>query len=238
MKQVHAAIFSLLLMALCGCEEQSITNQDPTTRTDRSPITAAPESDGGSPLISNGQSLPLPTITKQTFTPAYSLFADTKCHTWRITWPTYPAGTDPTKIPTVFSVLTGGLNSFSFLNNTLASNTYKSTFNLYNNDKLETANTLWSELKYAYEAGEKMTQVWFSKKAYSVKEIEYMVKERPQLFEIYWQNPTDLYTEFSCKQGETYLFNLKLDQQQRYGGIRIVSMTPRIIEIYLSEPTN
>lgn len=235
-------LLTFCLIALCGCKEQVITSQELTTPTDRA---SARGGSGDGILNPGGQPLPSPTITKQTFIPDYDLFAETKCQAWRITWPTYPAGTDPNLIPSVFAVANGALSSFHFLNNTSASTTYKTNFNLYNNAKLETANTLWTELKYAYGAGDKMETAWFYKTNYSVSKIEYMVKERPSLFETYWNGASfDLYTEFTYKQGDIYLYKLtnpNPDWNQnpyRYGGVRIVSMTPRIIEVYLAEPNN
>ena len=235
------SVLTFCLIALCSCEEQVINSQELTTPTSRA---SARESSGGGIINPNGQPLPPPTITKQTFIPAYDLFAETKCQAWRITWPTYPAGTDPNLIPSVFTVANGALNSFNYLNNTLAATTYKTNFNLYNNAKLETANTLWTELKYAYDGGNKMETAWFYKTNYPVSKIEYMVKERPSLFETYWNGAQfdvyNYYTQFTYKQGDIYLYKLTSQNQNpyRYGGVRIVSMTPRIIEVYLAEPNN
>ncbi|WP_232325938.1 hypothetical protein [Spirosoma montaniterrae] len=56
--------------------------------------------------------------------------------------------------------------------------------------------------------------------------------ERPDKFETYWvdnSNEPPVY-----QQGDLFLF--KLTEQHLYGGIRIVSMTPRIIEVYLAVP--
>ncbi|GAB2603453.1 hypothetical protein [Spirosoma areae] len=233
------SLLTFCLIAICGCKEQVITSQERTTSTAQG---SARESSGGGIINPGGQTLPPPTITKQTFIPDYKPFAETKCQTWRITWPTYPAGTDPNLIPTVFTAANGALNSFQYLNNTSASTTYKTNFNLYNNTKLETANTLWTELTYAYGAGQKMEMAWFYKTNYTVSKIEYMVKERPSLFGTYWESASfdvyNLYTEFTYKQGDIFLFKLGNQNPYRYGGVRIVSMTPRIIEVYLAEPNN
>ncbi|GAB2600397.1 hypothetical protein [Spirosoma areae] len=237
------SLFAFCLLALCSCEEQAITRQQATTPT---PQSSARQSSQGSPIKSGGQTLPPPIITKQTFIPAYSLFAETKCQAWRITWPTYPAGTDPNQIPTVFTVANGALNSFHYLNNTSASTTDKTNFNLYNNAQLKTANMLWSELKHVLDDNDKMDVTYFYKTNYSVDKLEYMVKERPSLFETYWTSAqftvTNYNNYFTYQQGDIYLYklqNLHPDWNQnpnRYGGIRIVSMSPRIIEVYLAEP--
>lgn len=225
-------VISVCLFTLCSCEEQAISRMEVTT-----PTSQVSTLEGG--VKSGGQTLPAPSIIKQTFIPTYSPFSETKCHAWRITWPTYPAGTDPNLIPTVFTTSSGGLNSFHFLNNTSATTTYKTNFNLYNNAKVETANTLWTELKYTFDGLQNMETTRFYKSSYTVKTIEYMVKERPSLFESYFNNVQDvnnLYTEFTYQQGDIFLY--KLEKQNRYGGVRIVSMTPRIIEVYLTEPNN
>lgn len=226
-------IFALSVMALCGCEERFMEPQGPTARADKV-LNPPPEGTGGFTPNPGGQPLPYPTIIKQTFIPEYSLFAHTKCHTWRITWPIYPAGTDQNKIPTVFALSNGALNSFNYLNSVSAANTYKANFNLYHNAKLETANALWDELTYSFGAGNQMETTWFNKAEFSVKAIENMVKNRPSLFEAYWVDNNQEPPIY--QQGDIFLFRLM--DQNRYGGIRIVSMTPRIIEVYLAVPNN
>lgn len=170
---------SLLLIGLCGCEESIIERKDMTARTEG--IVPNQPSNGIEGYIPNpgGQSLPYPTITKKTFIPEYSLWAHTKCLTWRIEWPNYPAGTDSNKIPTVFTLSNGALNSFDFLNGQPASTTYKTNFNLYHNAQLEMSRTLWSELVHAFGAGNQMDAVWFNQVDVSLKTLEHMVKERP-----------------------------------------------------------
>lgn len=231
----EASVFSLLLVALCGCEEQLITRQEPMAPTSQVVASPAPAALGD--IIGNVPSLPTPTIIEQTYVPAEEFFAHTRCRAWQITWPTYAVGTDPNKIPTVFSITNGSLNSFSFLNNTVVTNTYKATFNLYHNTKLETANTLWDELIHTFNAGEKMETTFFKKSKHSAASIETWVKGRPELFEIYWEADIipPIGTEVkNYQQGDIYLF--RRANQNRYGGIRIVSMTPRIMEVYSAEP--
>lgn len=195
---------------------------------------------GGPGGISNGPSLPLPTVITQTYVPANKFFAHTRCRAWRVTWPTYPAGTNPNLIPTVFTVKNGNLNSFNFLNNTSATNTYKANFNLYHNNKLETANQLWEEITHVLNGGGTMATTYFHKTNHSAASVETWVKGRPDLFRLYWEEEAiSPYTDVSnYQQGEIYLFKIDdpnvaiLDQ---FGGIRIVSVTPRIIEVYLAE---
>ena len=234
MKQVTA--LSLLLIALCSCEQQSITRQEPTTVTDWVAANSAPATLGG--ITTNGPSLPFPTIIKQTYVPTNTLFAHTRCRAWRITWPTYPVGTNPDLIPTMFSVTDGTPYSFNFLNNTGAANTYKTDFNLYHDNKLASVYDMWSELTHlAIDKIDwnKLEKTRFNKSKNTAAQVETWVKGRPELFELNWEDTIDTATEIeNYQQGGIYLF--KLENKKRYGGIRIVSMTPRIIEVYLAEP--
>ncbi len=234
MKSINQLIAcSFLVATLCACEEPSITTQQPTTATN--------QSDGGSvraglgTIVSNGPSLPGPTIIKQTYVPTNSFFADHQCRTWRITWPAYPVGTNPDLIPTMFSVADGTPYSFNFLNNTQAANTFKTTFNLYHNAKLASVYDMGEEVDHVFGNVNELEQVWFNKSKYSIASVETWVKGRPQLFELKWEQTVDSHTEFeNYKKDDLYLF--KLVKQKRYGGVRIVSMNPRIIEVYLAEP--
>ncbi|GAB3643332.1 hypothetical protein [Spirosoma arcticum] len=245
MQPVKAAIVSsLFLITVFGCEESSITLQEPTARTDRG-FTNPP---GGGDSFPEGNpsdkapspgGLPYPTITKQTFIPDYDLWAQTKCHAWRIEWPNYPAGTDPNKIPTVFTLSNSALNSFDYLNGRPAITTYKTNFNLYHNAQIEMSETLWDELIYSFGAGEEMESIWFNKVTISVKTLEHWVTERPALFESNWVDNNQEPPVY--QQGDVFLFRLfgvTPADPDRYGGIRIVSMTPRIIEVYLAVPNN
>ncbi|GAB3547158.1 hypothetical protein [Spirosoma fluminis] len=233
MKQLTA--FSLLLITFCSCEPESIMRQEPTTTTNPSAANARQSVLGGT--IINGPSLPAPTIIEQTYIPANEWFADTRCRAWRITWPTYPAGTSPKLIPTMFSIATGTPYSFNFLNNTAAANTYKTTFNLYHANKLASVYNMWEELSHVVGNTDKLEPVRFNKSKFSAATIETWVKGRPNLFEIYWEDTVDTATDIeNYQKGDIYLF--KLTKQNRYGGIRVVSITPRIIEVYFAEPNS
>lgn len=237
MKKV--SLFSaLLLTALCSCEQQSITRLEPTTAINPVVANSTPAALGGT--IKNGPSLPAPTVIAQTYVPANDLFAHTRCRAWRITWPTYPVGTNPNLIPTMFSVANGTPYSFNFLNNTAAVNTYKTDFNLYHDNKLASVYDMWSELTHLAVDKidwDKLEGSRFNKSKYSAASVETWVKGRPDLFALKWEDTVNTTTEIeNYQQGDIYQF--KLEKQNRYGGIRIVSMTPRIIEVYLAEPNN
>ncbi|MBD2701675.1 hypothetical protein IC229_13575 [Spirosoma sp. BT702] len=217
-------------MALCSCKEQAITPQPATM-----PTSEASARQGIEGNKSGGQTLPQPTIIQQVYVPANDLFAHTRCRAWRITWPTYPAGTSPNQIPTMFSVSTGTPYSFNYLNNTSATTTYKTDFNLYHNNTLASVYDMWSQLTHVVGNTSMLEQTWFNKSEYTAAQMETWVKGRPSNFETFWEHTVATTTEIeNYKQGD--LFQFRLVKQNRYGGIRIVSMTPRIIEVYLAEP--
>ena len=133
-------------------------------------------------------------LIQRSLKPRDESFDDTKCYAWRITWPEYDDDADLDLIPTVFSTANGELNSFDFLNNTAASNTYNGHFSLYNGDKVEAANTLFSELQYVAGGFDQMTAICFAESKISLDFIMEWVTSRPSLFEVYWPGvcPDDL----------------------------------------------
>lgn len=234
MKSIKQLIaFSFLLCTLFACEEHSGTSPQPTPVISHGETGSARVGAGG--IIGNVPSLPSPTIIKQTFVPTNEFWDDYRCLAWRITWPTYPAGTSPQLIPTMFSLGGGTPYSFNFLNNTQAANTFKTSFNLYHDNKIASVGDMWEELTHVFGNPNEVETVWFNKNQVSVSTVESWVKGRPKMFELKWEQNLDSSTEFeNYQKDDVYLF--KLLEQKRYGGIRIVSMTPRIIEVYLAEP--
>jgi len=75
-----------------------------------------------------------------------------------------------------------------------------------------------------------METVRFAKVDKSVSTIKYWVEERPDQFENYWPGSSDVELEYES--GDFFMF--ELTDQKLYGGIRIVSMSPRIVEVYLA----
>jgi hypothetical protein len=220
------------VVAFSGCQEDAFTNQEVRPLTNATASSQLTEG-MGEYKAPNGENLAYPTIIKRTFIPLNPIFANTKCLSWKITWPAYPAGTDPEKIPTVFRTSNGALNSIYYLNNTHPQNTLLADFSLYHNNKLEAAVMMWEELDYRDLS---MKPVYFYKTAHSLKTIEEWVKERPQLFGINWQSSTEM--EATYQAGDIFLYKLETDGGNKilYGGIRIVSMNPRVIEVYLAVP--
>ncbi|MDO1450812.1 hypothetical protein Q0590_31350 [Rhodocytophaga aerolata] len=223
---------SVFVIAFSGCQEDVFTHQEvkPLANT-----TIADQGNGsiGGYKAPNEQEVPYPTIIKQTFIPSNPLFATMKCLAWKITWPVYAAGTNPEKIPTVMKTSNGALHSIYYLNNTHPQNTLSADFSLYHHNKLEAAVTMWEELDHRDVS---MKPVYFYKTAYSIKTIEGWVKERPQLFETNWQSSIEM--EASYQAGDIFLYRIELIEENKnfYGAIRIVSVTPRVIEVYMGVP--
>lgn len=223
----------MFLIFSVGCEESFMTR-------DQHPVLEGKTFGGGSEGPGsytdhpNGDRYPYPEIVDKVFIPPYDLFAGMKCLAWKITWPDYEGTADIDKIPTVFRT-NGALNSFYYLNNVDPQNTYDTKFSIYYDDKVTSSNVLWNELDYTFNSPVgSMETVRFAKVDQPVSTIQYWVEERPQLFESNWPGSTDL--ELDYEEGDFFIYHLT--SQNLYGGIRIVSLSPRIIEVYLAVPNN
>jgi hypothetical protein len=229
------ALASVMILALPGCEDNMFQRDQQTIG---GKTIGGGGYDGPGDLTENPDGrYPYPEIIEQEYIPSYDLFAHTKCLAWRITWPEYAGNYDTDLIPTVFSRQTGLVNSFNFLNNTSAQNTYKGNFSLYYGNKVESANTMWTELDYSFGAGGNMETAYFAHSDMPLKNIMDWVMERPSLFKSYWPGSSD--NELDYEEGDFIQFKLAVsnnDNDSLYGGIRIVSMTPRIVEVYLAVP--
>lgn len=178
-----------------------------------------------------------PEIIKTEFIPSFSDFDHTKCLAWRIIWPEYPVAADADKIPTVFSFEKETLNSLEFLNNTSPQNTYDGIFSLFYNFRLQAVNAMWTELIWSFPGFENIDGVVFAESTMELDEIIYLVTERPSLFKTYWPKLGGAaLDQFDYSEGD--FFQFQLSPSETYGGIRIVSMTPRIIEVYLAVPND
>lgn len=226
-------VISMLALTLSSCEDSLFERDQPT-------ISGTTLGEGGKDLPEglmddrDGR-YPYPEIIEREYIPSNDLFNHTKCLAWRITWPAYDASVDPEKIPTVFSKETGFVNSIHFLNNTSPGNTYKCNFSLYYGNKVESANTMWTELIYSFEAGSNMVSTYLAESDLTLDDIKYMVMERPKLFQNYWSGEA-VDDNIDYEEGDIIQYKLDVGEIDLYGGIRIVSMTPRIIEVYLAVP--
>ena len=179
-----------------------------------------------------GHDYPYPDIIKREYIPKLRDFADFKCLAWRITWPWYDSDDGSGMIPTFFSRKTGALNSFDFLNSTHLQNTYNGTMSLYYQNRLEAVGTMWDELDYALVGFNSIDQIIFVKSDWSLGEIIDRVTGRPKLFKSLWPGGGSSEIDY----GEGDFFQFYLITAELYGGVRIVSMSPRIIEVYLAMP--
>lgn len=228
--KLFCAVVGMLVLTLAGCEDSLMQRNQQTVGGKT--FGGGDEGPGGFTENPDGR-YPFPEIIETEYIPSYDLFNETKCLAWRITWPAYDDDFDIDKIPTVLSVNNSALNSINYLNNTSPGNTHNGTFSLYFNDKVESANTMWTELTYSFGA-ESMETVYFAESDVPLKNIMDWVMERPSLFKSYW--PESSYNDMEYGEGDFIQF--KLEDAKLYGGIRIVSMTPRIIEVYLAVPNN
>ena len=179
-----------------------------------------------------GHDFPYPNIIEKTFIPSLDWFAHTKCIAWRIEWPTYNNSVDPDWIPSFFKTSNGALNSLSYLLSIDPKNKKTLNFSLYQDEKIEAANNI-AEL-WAWYEDYLAESPRFKKIDRSLSSIEHWVTERPDRFEKFWPSDESPPSEVSYQAGDFFLFHL--GKANRYGGIRIVSETPRIIEIYYTEP--
>lgn len=102
---------------------------------------------------------------------------------------------------------------------------------MFYGDKVEASASMWEVLDYA-DVSEGMEIPYFALSAQPLDNIIDWVTERPNLFELYW--PGGNQTELSYSESDFIQFYLT--KAGLYGGIRIVSMEPRIIEVYLAVP--
>lgn len=228
MKTVKNVVF-LFIMALSltftACEEDSET-LNIVGKISR----PTKEKPGG--FTDQPGALPAPKITEKMYIPEYDLWDHTRCIAWRIEWPEYPADVNPDMIPDFFSSEYGEVYSFNFLTRTDQSNKAQMDFSLYHGNMIRSSwynFELWPWYEdYLAESPR------FKKIDRSLSSIEHWVTERPDRFEKFWPSDESPPSEVSYQAGDFFLFHL--GKANRYGGIRIVSETPRIIEIYYTEP--
>lgn len=237
MKSFRLAILyvlsAMIMIFLAGCEENLMTRNNQPVLGKTFGGGGRDEGPGSYTDHPNGDRYPYPTIIKKVYIPPYDLFAAKKCLAWRIEWPDYAGSADIEKIPTVFA-MNGALNSFYYLNNVDPANTYKTKFSIYYDEKVASSNGLWDELDYTFNApSNSMETVRFAKVDEPLEDIQFWVEERPDQFENYWPGSSDVELDYSAS-GDFFIFHLT--DQQLYGGIRIASMDPRIIEVYLAVP--
>jgi hypothetical protein len=224
------AYTTALIVVLTSCEDHLVQPKSPAFGKKSNGDRDMPGGFQQNP----GETYAYPEIIEQEFIPSNEYFAYFKCRTWRITWPWIDGDYNSDLVPTVLSVNSGQLNSIEFLNNNSPSLTYNSTMSLYYQRRVESASTMWWQLDHSFDdaGSEDMESVRFAKIDMSLTSIMNMVQNRPKLFMSNWPGSTSNDLEYN--EGDFILFHL--DKADLYGGIRIVSMTPRIIEVYLAIP--
>jgi hypothetical protein len=220
-------VISIILMVVMSCQQESFGPEErdtPSNHTFKRDINDFVDQP-------NDKRVVYPTIVQKTFTSRYEHFAHTICKTWRITWPVYHSSISEDKIATAFSINNGALNSFDYLNNVDPLTTYNTHFSLYFDQNIKQTIDMWQHLTHvAYPGLLNMETTQFILTGLPLDTIEYMVKVRPSLFESFW--PGGGVYQLNYNEGDMILFRNMT--QNLYGGIRIVSIKPRIIEVYLA----
>lgn len=175
--------------------------------------------------------LPGVKIIRRTYIPSSSLFAHTHCHAVRIEWPEYDEDADPEMIPDLLATATQSLYDVNYLYNDPAKKA-NLDFSLYRENKLQTPYNTPGLYPLGGYTGDNPR---FAKYNASLETIKKMAIERPSLFESYYKDTMGAKPdEVDYQAGDFFL--VWLSEKNRYGGVRIVSETPRIIEVYIAEP--
>ncbi|MEO0334709.1 MAG: hypothetical protein AAF223_24050 [Bacteroidota bacterium] len=181
-----------------------------------------------------GHDFPYPSIIKKTFIPSLDWFAHTKCIAWRIEWPAYNDSVDPDWIPSFFKTSNGALNSLNYLLSIDPENKKTLSFSLYRDEKIDAANNI-ADL-WPWPESVEAKSVYFGKINKPVQVIQNWVTGRPSQFENNWEYVDSYEAEIDYQAGDFFIYHLP--DEDLYGGIRIVSMAPRVIEVYLAVPND
>jgi len=226
MLKASSYIIVMLLIECTSLPEENIRSLDKTTR---------PPQDSADDLTDQPGGLPYPHIVETTYISDIAAFAHTRCNAWRIEWPQYTANLDSYWIPSLFAVDKGSLSSINYLNATDPANKAKLDVSLYYDNMLKTpyyVNGLWSSTEdYTAE----ITR--FVKHDLSLEDLQDWVTQRPSQFEYYYTASKGVKSEeVSYQNGDFFL--MWLTDEDLFGGIRIVSNDPKIIEVYIAEENN
>ncbi len=221
-KKISLLTLTALSLALAACQEEP----EDLGRGDRT-VLKQPGGPGGKVVAPGGEHRPLPTIIEQYYPAELADYVGTKA--WRIEWPADAAGVDPEKIRTFFSISTGGLNNLQYMNSIDPLNKKKLSFSLFTDTRLKAAaveEELWGGGPHFADV------VYFGKIDKSLDAIKGWVTTRPSAFEHSWADTEDLSYDVEYQEGDFYIYQISDLTPVQYGGIRIVSEDPRIIEVY------
>ncbi|MEM9834200.1 MAG: hypothetical protein AAF944_26440 [Bacteroidota bacterium] len=225
-KQLTILVMTALSLTFTACEEDA----EILGRRDKI-ATIRPQNPGN--ITDQPGGLPYPNIIENTYISDIAMFDHTRCRAYRIEWPEYANDVDVDWIPSLFSADGGSLNSINYMNSIHPSNKAKLDLSLYYDNMLKTPYYVseiwpWNE-DYTAETTR------FIKYDLSLDNLHDWVTQRPSLFESYYNYQKGVKSEeVSYQQGDFFLMWLTNDNL--YGGVRIVSETPRIIEVYIAEP--
>ncbi|MGB3587664.1 MAG: hypothetical protein WBA23_14040 [Tunicatimonas sp.] len=214
------------VLALTACQEDVET----LGRGDRTIVTQ-PGGPGGKVVNPGGGEHAYPKIIERTYIPD-GHFVRTKCIAWRIEWPNYGGSVDTDQIPSFFKTSNGSLNSLAYLLSTDPANKKNVNFSLYLDEKIQAANDM-GEL-WPWPESIETTSVYFGKIDMPVSTIKFWATERPSQFENYWDQVDSIETEVDYQEGDFFIY--QIPDENLFGGIRIVSESPRIIEVYHAVP--
>jgi len=238
LKKLLSGLTLGVLLAFTSCQE-NIENLEGFRRSDNTEAIrpgglggkTTPPGGGPGGKVTPPSELPAPNIISQYYPTQTAEYAG--CYGWRIEWPGYADGTDSKAILSYFSTSTGFLNSLNQLENAPVAVKEKVTFSLYTDSQIRAAISdldLWGN---QYASGE---AVYFGKIDKTVDQIEKWVTNRPSNFELNWEHTDGAETDIEYQEGDFFIFQLPGLTPVHYGGIRIVSITPRVIEVYLAQP--
>jgi hypothetical protein len=170
----------------------------------------------------SGGNQPLPTVEviKKDFANAKG---------WRLTWKGgVITDENATKVQSIFSTITGAVNSIDFLNNTSWGNTNNADFMLFNGLKATSAISQLTQKTALHATTFKLTSM-------TVSDLENAAENNPNLFGLIYAWAFDAPTTTKSYQaGQIYVF--KTDRvPAKYGAVRIVSMNPRVIEVVVQK---
>ena len=225
-KKLSLLIMTGILLAFSACQEDvEIMDRGDKTMNIRpgGPGDKAPNPDGEQPSY--------PDIIERYYPVDLARYQGTQA--WRIQWDANAEGADPDQVPTFFSTSTGSLNSLQYINGIHPSNKKKLSFSLFTDYRLKSAveeGALWGGGPATAEA------VYFGKIDKTLDQIKAWVTNRPSSFESYWEQVDSVEPEIDYQEGDFFIYQIPGLTPIQYGGIRIVSESPRIIEVYLAIP--
>ncbi len=229
-KFLVTVISGSIALMISGCEENAFTMEAPVAGARISGKTIEKGNDDGPPRRGD-----YPEITFEVFSPEdlYNM----RSLVWRITWPEYAENYDVKKIPTVFNP-DGSLRSINFLNTTSHLNSLKSVFSLFHENKIKKAGNMGNVLNHVENpppgSMESVVLKYDFDHETDIEEVKFSVENSPGYMPHRYLDVHHEVEEFAYSEGDVIFFKLSGPHYTRYGAIWIASMSPRIIEVYMT----